>query len=128
MVAFAGNIVQNGRVPFMNSDDVDTKRWLKSLREVNDLNPTFIIPGHGKPSTRAKEAIAFTSSYIAHVRSAMKTAVDNWTDFDTAYAQTDWSAYQTLPAFAANNKGNAYRIFLELEASNFSSEKKPDVR
>ena len=45
-----------------------------------------------------------------------------------AYAQTDWSTYQTLPAFAANNKGNAYRIFLELEASNFSSEKKPDVR
>lgn len=123
-VLFAGDIVQGGRVPFMNSDDVNTRRWLTSLKEVDDLDPTFIIPGHGKPSTQAKEAIAFTSSYINFVRGAMKAAVDNWTDFEKAYAETDWSAYKQLPAFGANNKGNAYRIFLELEASNFGSEKK----
>lgn len=123
-VLFAGDIVQNGRVPFMNSDDVDTQRWLKSLKEVNELNPTFIIPGHGKPSTKAKEAIAFTTTYINYVRAAMQKAVDNWTDFDAAYAATDWSAYAGLPAFGANNQGNAYRIFLELEGSNFGPPKK----
>lgn len=123
-VLFAGDIVQSGRVPFMNSDDVDTQRWLRSLKEVDELNPTFIIPGHGKPSTQAKEAIAFTSNYIDYVRGAMKKAVNDWTAFETAYAGTSWSAYDKLPAFNANNRGNAYRIFLELEGGKFGSDGK----
>jgi len=118
-VLFAGDIVQNSRVPFMNGDDVDTKQWLNGLDEVGQLEPKFIIPGHGQPSTAAKEAIAFTRDYIAYVRSAMQKAVDNWTDFDVAYKETDWSKYKSMPAFDANNRGNAYRIFLELEAGQF---------
>ncbi len=122
-VLFAGDIVQSGRVPFMNSDDVDTKTWLAGLAEVERLNPNFIIPGHGKASTAAREAIAFTSSYIRYVREAMQRAVDDWTDFDAAYARTDWSPYEKLPAFASNNRGNAYRIFLDLEQAQFGKSK-----
>ena len=75
-VLFAGDIVQNGRIPFMNSDDVNTKQWLKALGEVEKLDPKFIIPGHGRPSTEAKEAIAFTRDYIDYVRAAMRKAVE----------------------------------------------------
>jgi glyoxylase-like metal-dependent hydrolase (beta-lactamase superfamily II) len=118
-VLFAGDIVQNSRIPFMNSDDVDTKQWLTALGVVEKLDPKFIIPGHGRPSTAAKEAIAFTRDYIEYVRAAMQKAVDSWTDFDVAYRQTDWSRYANMPAFEANNRGNAYRIFLDLEQSQF---------
>lgn len=118
-VLFAGDIVQNGRIPFMNSDDVNTSQWLKALDEVLALDPKFIVPGHGKPSAAAKEAISFTRDYIVYVRSTMGKAVESWTDFDTAYDQTDWTKYKTLPAFGNNNRGNAYRIYLELEASQF---------
>lgn len=118
-VLFAGDIVQNGRVPFMNSDDVDTKQWLNALETVGKLEPKFIIPGHGQPSTAAKAAIAYTHDYITYVRQAMQKAVDNWTEFDVAYKETDWSKYAGIPAFEANNRGNAYRIFLELEAGQF---------
>jgi glyoxylase-like metal-dependent hydrolase (beta-lactamase superfamily II) len=122
-VLFAGDIVQNGRIPFMNADDVSTTQWLKALDEVAALNPKFIIPGHGRPSTAAKEAIAFTRDYIAYVRKAMAAAVESWTDFDVAYKAADWSKYDKLPAFEANNRGNAYRIFLELEGSQFGKAK-----
>jgi glyoxylase-like metal-dependent hydrolase (beta-lactamase superfamily II) len=122
-VLFAGDIVQNGRVPFMNADDVSTKQWLAALGAVEQLNPKFIIPGHGRPSTAAKEAIAFTRDYIQYVRAAMASAVQNWTDFEDAYRQVDWSKYEKLPAFAANNRGNAYRIFIELEAGQFNAPK-----
>ena len=122
-VLFAGDVVQNGRVPFMNSDDVDTRNWLRGLNEVEKLNPNFIIPGHGKASTAAREAIAFTRSYIEYVRAAMQRAVESWTDFDAAYRQTDWSAYDKLPAFESNNRGNAYRIFLDLEQAQFGKGK-----
>lgn len=122
-VLFAGDIVQNSRIPHMNSDDVSTTQWLAALAEVEGLDPKFIIPGHGKASTQAKEAIAFTRDYIQYLRGAMATAVKDWTDFDVAYEATDWSKYRDMPAFAANNRGNAYRIYLELEQSQFKADR-----
>ncbi len=122
-VLFAGDVVQNGRIPFMNADDVDTANWLRSLDAVEKLDPKFIIPGHGQPSTDAKDAIAFTRDYITYVRAAMGKAATDWDDFDTAYAHTDWSKYKNMPAFDANNRGNAYRIYLELEQSQFKDDK-----
>jgi glyoxylase-like metal-dependent hydrolase (beta-lactamase superfamily II) len=122
-VLFAGDIVQNSRIPHMNSDDVSTTQWLAALGEVEKLDPKFIIPGHGKASTQAREAIAFTRDYIQYVRSVMAKAVQNWTDFDVAYEATDWSKYRDMPAFAVNNRGNAYRIYLELEQSQFKADK-----
>jgi glyoxylase-like metal-dependent hydrolase (beta-lactamase superfamily II) len=122
-VLFAGDIVQNGRIPFMNSDDVSTVQWLNALGEVGKLDPKFIIPGHGRTSTEAKQAIAFTRDYIQYLRNTMTTAVQNWTDFDAAYSQADWSKYRDMPAFASNNRGNAYRIYLELEQSQFKADK-----
>ncbi len=124
-VLFAGDIVQRGRIPFMNADDVDSSNWLKSLDEVESLQPRLIIPGHGQPSSKVKEAISFTRDYIKFVRNAMQDAVSTWTDFDAAYAQTDWSQYASIPGFAENNRGNAYRIYLELEARQFQQEKPP---
>jgi glyoxylase-like metal-dependent hydrolase (beta-lactamase superfamily II) len=122
-VLFAGDIVQNSRIPFMNSDDVSTTQWLHALDEVAQLDPKFIIPGHGRTSTEARQAIAFTRDYIQYVRSTMAAAVQNWTDFDVAYDQADWSKYKDMPAFASNNRGNAYRIYLELEQSQFKTDK-----
>lgn len=123
-VLFAGDIVQNSRIPFMNSDDVSTTHWLAALSEVEKLKPQFIVPGHGKASSEVAEAIAFTRDYILYVREAMASAVQNWTEFDEAYAQADWSKYKDMPAFASNNRGNAYRIYLELEQAQFKSDKK----
>jgi glyoxylase-like metal-dependent hydrolase (beta-lactamase superfamily II) len=122
-VLLAGDIVQNGRIPFMNSDDVSTVQWLRALDEVAKLDPKFIVPGHGRTSTAAKQAIAFTRDYIQYLRDKMTAAVQNWTDFDTAYGEADWSKYRDMPAFASNNRGNAYRIYLELEQSQFKADK-----
>jgi glyoxylase-like metal-dependent hydrolase (beta-lactamase superfamily II) len=122
-VLFAGDIVQNARIPFMNSDDVSTTQWLRALDEVAKLDPKFIIPGHGRTSTEARQAIAFTRDYIQYLRNKMTAAVQNWTDFDVAYEHADWSKYRDMPAFASNNRGNAYRIYLELEQSQFKADK-----
>ena len=70
-----------------------------------------MIPGHGIPSADVREAVAATRDYIHYVRDAMRRAVADFIPFDEAYAATDWSAYQDLPAFEASNRGNAYRIW-----------------
>ena len=124
-VLFAGDIVQNGRVPFMASAAVNTRNWSKGLEEVGALAPTFVIPGHGRVHTNAKEAIEFTQTYINHVRAKMGDAVENWVSFEDAYKATDWSAYASMPAFAENNRGNAYRVFLEIEAETLAANGEP---
>ncbi len=96
---------------------------LRSLNEVEKLNPRFIVPGHGHTSTEAKDAIAFTRDYINYLRAAMGKAVADWKEFDDAYNNTDWSQYKDVPAFDSNNRGNAYRVFLEMERSQFTAGK-----
>ena len=126
-VLFAGDIVQNGRVPFMASAAVNTRNWQASLSEVAKLDPRFVIPGHGKVHTSAAEAIGFTSTYIDFVRSRMSEAVANWVAFDEAYKATDWHAYTGMPAFEENNRGNAYRVFLEIEAETLAAGSEPST-
>ena len=101
--------------------DVDTAHWRASIDALAKLNPRFIIPGHGQPSTNVASAIAFTRDYLDFVRGQMTVAVQKWTDFETAYKAVDWSPYKNVPAFDFTNKGNAYRVYLEMEHSSFDS-------
>lgn len=120
-VLFSGDVVFEGRVPFLDSPQTDTRHWLDELDKLTAMRPQprFIIPGHGEPSTDVAEAVNLTRDYISYVRDVMGKAVDNFTPFDEAYRNADWSAYSDLPAFHASNRGNAFRIFLELEAESF---------
>jgi glyoxylase-like metal-dependent hydrolase (beta-lactamase superfamily II) len=120
-VLFSGDVIYKGRVPFLDSPETNTRHWLEGLDYLTALKPQprFVIPGHGQPSEKVSEAIAVTHDYIKYVRDAMRKAAANLVPFDEAYAATDWSAYKNMPAFAASNHGNAYRIFLEMEAESF---------
>lgn len=120
-VLFSGDVIYKGRVPFLDSPETDTRRWLRGLQYLTKLEPEprYVIPGHGEPSEDVSEAISMTRNYIEYVRDAMGRAAAELIPFDEAYAVTDWSAYKNLPAFEASNRGNAYRIFLELEADAF---------
>lgn len=114
-VLFSGDIIQNDRVPFLASAEVDSGNWMKAIDKVRELNPRILIPGHGKASENAMAALNFTYDYLAYVRDRMGAAVDEWIEFEEAYEQTDWSRYKNLPAFDASNKANAYRVYLEME-------------
>ena len=117
-VLFSGDVVYKGRVPFLDSPQTDTRHWLAELDALTAMRPQpkFIVPGHGEPSTDVAEAVNLTRDYITHVRDVMGRAVEDFVAFDEAYGHADWSAYSDLPAFEASNRGNAFRIFLELEA------------
>lgn len=114
-VLFAGDIVQNQRIPSLYSPEVDTKSWLDGLTAVLEMQPQFVIPGHGEPLPDAIAAIEFTQGYIRYIRENMRAAVQNWEDFGHAYEATDWSRYEDLPAFNSTNERNAYSVYLEME-------------
>lgn len=117
-VLFSGDVIYGGRVPFLDSPETDTRRWLAGLDTIAALKDQvrYVIPGHGVLSNDAQQAVQATRDYILFVRKAMADAARDLVPFEEAYAQTDWSRYAGLPAFDASNRGNAYRIYLEEEA------------
>lgn len=120
-VLFSGDVVYKGRVPFLDSPETDVRNWLKGLEYLASLKPApeYFIPGHGAADTDVVRSLTFTRDYIEFVINAMKTALEDLVPFDQAYKNTDWSAYEDMPAFDASNRGNAYRVYLELEPELF---------
>ena len=120
-ILFGGDVIYKGRVPFLDSPETDIDRWLEGLEYLTELSPQprFVIPGHGEPSDNVRQAIVTTRDYINYVRDNMGEAAANLVPFDEAYDSTDWSRYENMPAFRESNRGNAYRIFLEMEAEAF---------
>lgn len=120
-VLFSGDLVYKARVPYLDSPHTDIFRWLEELDRIaaNAEDLKFLIPGHGQPSADIAGSVAMTRGYIRYLVEQLQPAVDNFTGFDEAYRDIDWSAYADLPAFDASNRGNAYRVYLELEARSF---------
>ena len=94
----------------------DTRNWLATLSRLETEGLAALIPGHGPASTEPNSTIALTRRYLAYLRQTMGNAVEEFTPFDEAYANTDWSEFKDLPAFDAGNRINAYQVFLSLEA------------
>jgi len=118
-VVFAGDIVFDGRIPFLGDDALDSENWIRRLEDVKALEPTFLIPGHGEATEHAERAVLFTRDYLIKLREHMAAAVEDMMTFDEAYAAMDWSDYEDLPAFAETNRSNANAIFLEMEEKLF---------
>ena len=120
-VLFSGDVIYKGRIPFLDSPETDVKNWLKGLDDLANLKPAprFIIPGHGEGEADVAHALAFTKGYLDYVINAMKQGLKDLNSFEETYNNTDWSKYENMPAFKASNRGNAYRIYLELEPEFF---------
>ena len=120
-VLFSGDVIYKGRIPFLDSPETDVNNWIKGLDYLTRIKPAprFIIPGHGDVETDVARSLAFTRNYLEFVVNAMKKGLQNMLSFEDTYNNTDWSEYQNMPAFKASNRGNAYRIYLELEPKFF---------
>jgi glyoxylase-like metal-dependent hydrolase (beta-lactamase superfamily II) len=110
---YAGDLVFKGRVPFVG--DADSRLWLAALDKLIELHPAILVPGHGGVSTEPMADLTLTRDYLRFLRQAMGKAVDDLTPFEQAYAATDWSKYQDLPAFAEANRRNAYNTYILME-------------
>lgn len=115
-VLFSGDIIFEGRVPFVG--DADTKRWLETLKALETGELVALVPGHGPAAGNPVEAVASTREYLAYLREVMGAAVDQLQDFASAYDAADWSRFANLPAFEAANRRNAYQVFLSMEAES----------
>lgn len=116
-VLFPGDVIFEGRVPFVG--DADTQHWLETLEKMELAELAALVPGHGPAATQPQEAIKLTRGYLAYLREKLGQAVEDFTPFDEAYAAIDWSKFEALPAFDEAHRRNAYQVFLSLEAEGF---------
>jgi len=113
-VLFSGDIIFEGRIPFVGS--ADSKKWLETLTRLDTGGLTTLVPGHGPASNNPKNTISLTRRYLAHLRKVMGTGIEELEPFDEVYAAADWSEFKDLPAFEAGNRINAYQVYLSMEA------------
>lgn len=113
-VLFSGDIIFEGRVPYLG--DADTKFWLKTLEQMEMQSLQGLVPGHGAAAKDPAKTVQLTRRYLAFIREKMAAAVDELEPFDEAYQQINWSAFENLPAFNEANRKNAYQVYLSLEA------------
>ena len=112
-VLFSGDIIFEGRVPFVG--DADTKVWLSKLKDLETDGLKVLVPGHGPHAQDPNLAVRMTREYVAHLRSVMSKAVEDMVDFETAFEEEDWSAYKAMPAYDAAHRRNAYQVYLAME-------------
>lgn len=112
-VLLAGDLIFEGRVPFLGS--ANTKTWLEKLQELERSQVKALIPGHGAPAGDPVALISLTRRYLEVMREKMGDAVETWTPFDEAYEAADWSEFIELPAFTEANRSNAYGVYLSLQ-------------
>ena len=113
-VLFSGDIIFQGRIPFVGS--ADSKKWLETLTRLETEGLTALVPGHGPASGNPGKTISLTRSYLAHLRQVMSAGIEDFTPFDEVYADADWSKFKDLPAFDEGNRINAYQVYLSMEA------------
>ena len=112
---FSGDLIFQGRVPFVAGSDIN--HWIEHLSELETKKYEVIVPGHGKAATDPLDAVNFTLGYLDILHKNMFAAVDTMTPFDEAYEAMDLGIYANLPASQVNRM-NAYFIYIGLEASS----------
>lgn len=114
-VLYSGDLIFEGRVPFVAGSDV--KHWIKNLSKLDAKKYKVIVPGHGKTADDPADAIHFTLGYLNILFKNMSAGVESMTPFDETYDAMNLGIYENMPA-ARVNRMNAYSIYISLEASS----------
>jgi glyoxylase-like metal-dependent hydrolase (beta-lactamase superfamily II) len=112
-VLFAGDLYFTGRIPFVGN--ADSKVWLQAMDRMLDVQPKTVIPGHGLASTNTQQDMTLTRTYLLYLREKMGAAVREMQDFEDAYKQTDWSAFERYPSFEQANRLTAFGTYILME-------------
>jgi glyoxylase-like metal-dependent hydrolase (beta-lactamase superfamily II) len=112
-VVFTGDIVFQGRIPFVGQ--ADSRHWIVALDKLINIEASTMLPGHGPVSHRPDEDIQLTREYLLFLRNTMGEAAQNLEPFEEAYRKADWSRFKNLPLFGAANRINAFNTYLLME-------------
>ncbi len=94
-------------------DDTCTSCWLETWELFEELNATYVIPGHGHP-TNMDQVRRYTRDYLTYLREKIGEHIDNGGELGEAY-YVDQAKYAHLDTFEQLATRNAGRVFAEME-------------
>jgi cyclase len=74
-ILFSGDVALNGRMPFLQSPDVDPAGWEKALETLAKVPAQKLVPGHG--DLDGKNGVADSLAYLRSVNALAKKFVDS---------------------------------------------------
>lgn len=69
-ILFSGDLVVNGRLPYLQSGDADPHGWEQILTRLASLDVEKVVPGHGKVGTR--QSVGDSLSYLRKINELSK--------------------------------------------------------
>jgi glyoxylase-like metal-dependent hydrolase (beta-lactamase superfamily II) len=112
-VVFTGDVVYVDRILGLLPVS-KTKTWVASFQALEALNPTIVVPGHGKVTNLA-QAQKDTGQLLVSLRAAMGKAVEAGTDISAAVKSFDAAPYKHLKHVDVWLPQLANRTYLEME-------------
>lgn len=112
LVVFSGDIVYVERMLGVGEQS-NAKKWLEGFEAIARFKPDHIIPGHGHATT-VEQATAETYDYLVHLRTEIRTVLDNGGGIEQA-VEIDQSAFAHLKAADQIARRNAQQVFVEME-------------
>lgn len=112
-VVFTGDVVYVDRILGLLPVS-KTKTWVASFQALEALNPTIVVPGHGKVTNLA-QAQKDTGQLLVSLRAGMGKAVEAGTDISAAVKSFDAAPYKHLKHVDVWLPQLANRTYLEME-------------
>lgn len=114
-VVFSGNIISTERMLAVARES-NTSSWMNVFREIEDLNPRYIIPGHGH-ATDIKTARADTYTFLQLLRKSVKTFIEQGGQIENVSSLKEYplSPYERLIGYDMLLGRNALHVYMELE-------------
>jgi glyoxylase-like metal-dependent hydrolase (beta-lactamase superfamily II) len=94
-VAFLGDLLFNGRFPWLGDCDLD--RWIGCLERILAMDLRTVVPGHGPPATL--QDVASFRDLLAAVRSAVDAAIKSGLSEEAAAREVAIPAYASMQRY-----------------------------
>ena len=96
----------------------DVAAWQQSFHVMAALNPTHIIPGHGRPTDLAG-AKRDSGDYLDWLTNEVGSAISEWKEIEeTIDSLADASQFKHLAHYDDWHRRNIHQTYLQLEAVN----------
>ncbi len=116
-ILFAGDLVYTERmlalIPIGNATN-----WVQAFDKLVALNPTTIVPGHGRP-TSVDVARRDTRDYLSFLLAGAKRVLDAGGSLQDAVEKVDQSQFRRLHNFDLLARRNMNQVFQEVERDSF---------
>ena len=119
---FAGDLVFFQRAP--TTPNADIKRWLASLDEIDRLDFSTLVPGHG-PVVHDHAGIAQTRDYLRWLRSTLQDAANRGLDMPEVMQQPLPERFRKLPVAETEYVRSISHLYPKLELESLPATGKP---